>query len=98
MNLYQILIKPLVTEKSTQENATGKYTFVVDSKANKIEITQAIQALYGIKVTKVTVRQTPEKTRIVGRGKVITKRDAVKKATVTVEKGKTLDVYKFSKK
>lgn len=98
MNLYQILIKPVVTEKTTREGERGKHTFVVNDRANKIEIARAIEALYGIKVTGVHTRPTPKKTRLVGRGNLITKRNNVKKATITLEKGKKLDVYKFAKK
>ena len=61
------------------------------------DLTDAIRELYGVKVKSVNVRPTPKKTRIVGRGRTIQKRDAVKKATITLEPGKTIDIYKFSK-
>lgn len=95
MNLYQILVKPVVTEKTAREGEQGKYTFVVNGLANKIEIGKAVEALYGVKVVSVSVRQTPKKTRLIGRGREITKRASAKKATVTLEKGKTLDLAKF---
>lgn len=98
MNLYQILIKPLVTEKTSKESERGQYTFVVSADANKIEIGKAVEMLYGVKVTAVRVRQTPKKVRVIGRGREITKRSAAKKATVTLEKGKTLDFSKFKTK
>ncbi|MFA5842944.1 MAG: 50S ribosomal protein L23 [Candidatus Gracilibacteria bacterium] len=97
MDLSQILLKPVVTEKSTREEAKGKYTFLVNDHATKIDIQNAIKMLYGVKVEKVSVRQVLEKTRLVGRGRVLTKRSAGKKITITLEKGKTLDPYKFKK-
>ena len=51
----------------------------------------------GVKVVDVNVRPTPQKIRVVGRGKEVVKRKAVKKATVTLEPGITLDFYKFKK-
>lgn len=97
MNLYQILIKPIVTEKTSRETEMGKLTFIINKNATKIDIQNAIQTLYGVKVTKVNIRPTPAKKRVVGRGTEITKRANVRKATVTLEKGKTIDIYKFKK-
>ncbi len=96
MDLYHVIQKPILTEKTTHD-AEGRYTFVVHKKATKIDIKNAIRELYGVKVKSVNVRPTPKKTRIVGRGRTIQKRDAVKKATITLEPGKTIDIYKFSK-
>ncbi|MDP2624592.1 MAG: 50S ribosomal protein L23 [Candidatus Peregrinibacteria bacterium] len=96
MELYQVLIKPVVSEKATAEAGQGKYTFVVNKKATKIDIKNAIRMLYGVNATDVTVRPTPKKVRIVRRGQEMVKRKPVKKATVTLEAGKKIDIYKFN--
>ena len=49
-----IIIKPIITEKSTYAQAQGKYTFKVNKKATKIDIKNAVQKLFGVKVTDVT--------------------------------------------
>jgi large subunit ribosomal protein L23 len=95
MQIHQIIIKPIVTEKSATQSEQGKYSFVVNKRATKIDIKNAIKTLYGVDAKSVNITATPKKTRIVGRGREITKRQAVKKATVTLEKGKSIDIYKF---
>ena len=97
MDYTQVLIKPVVTEKTTIEEGNGRYTFVINSKATKIDVKNAILHLYGVKVKQVTVRPTPKKTRLVGRGREIVKRQAVKKASITLAKGEKMDRYKFKK-
>lgn len=97
MNLSQIILKPVVTEKSTREETNGKYTFLVNNNATKIDIQNAIKMLYGVNVKKVSVRPVLKKIRMIGRGKLLTKRSAGKKVTITLEKGKKLDPYKFKK-
>ncbi len=96
MDLHYVILKPVVSEKTTQEEAQGKYTFMVARKATKIDVKNAIKKLYGVNVTDVTMRPIQKKTRIVGRGREIAKRAAGKKATIKVETGKKIDIYKFS--
>lgn len=96
MDIHHVIKKQVLTEKTTRDT-DGRYTFVVDKNATKVDIKNAIKTLYGVNVTSVNVRPTPGKERIVGRGRTIQKRDAVKKATITLEAGKTIDIYKFSK-
>jgi large subunit ribosomal protein L23 len=96
MDLHYVLKKQVLTEKTTRDG-DGRYTFVVDKNATKIDVKNAIRMLYGVNVKSVNVRPTPAKERIVGRGRTIRKRDHTKKATITLEKGQTLDIYKFSK-
>ncbi|KKT75100.1 MAG: 50S ribosomal protein L23 [Candidatus Peregrinibacteria bacterium GW2011_GWA2_44_7] len=97
MNFNHFIIKPVVTEKSSQAWENGKYTFVVSNDANKVAIKNAIREIYGVRVVDVNVRPTPQKVRVVGRGREIVKRKAVKKATITLEPGIKLDFYKFQK-
>ncbi len=97
METTQILLKPVLTEKTSREEAKGLYTFIVACGASKIDIKNAVRTLYGVNAVSVTVRPTPQKVRIVGRGREITKRDRVKKATINCGSGVKLDLYKFTK-
>lgn len=97
MHHTHVLIKPVVTEKTTLEETNGRYTFIVNAEATKVDIKNAIRQLYGVTPKQVTVRPTPQKARVVGRGRTIIKRQAVKKASVTLGKGEKMDLYKFTK-
>lgn len=90
-----ILKKPLVTEKVTALNEKGKYGFIVDVKANKIEIKKAVETMYGVRVERVnTIRYTgKEKTKFT-KSKVLSGRtNAFKKAIVSVAEGEVIDFY-----
>ena len=90
----QILVKPLVTEKTDILNDAGKYVFVVNKKANKIEIGKAVAKMYDVKVKSVNTMIMPGKTKSrntrsgVLRGTV----GGHKKAIVTLQDG---DVIEF---
>ena len=91
-----ILIKPIITEKATADSElNNKYAFVVDNKANKIEIKDAVESAYGVSVTKVrTMNVRPDrKTRYTKTGVVTGKTSAYKKALVQVAEGETIDLY-----
>ena len=98
MDLTKIIVKAVVTEKTTREETEGKYTFLIHSKATKIDVKNAIKELYGVQVIDVTVRPVQKKVRLVGRGRELVKRARGKRATVKLEKGKKIDIYKFSTK
>jgi len=53
MDLKEVIKKPMITEKSTQATALGKYSFWVDKRANKKEIARAVREFFGVKVKKV---------------------------------------------
>ncbi|KKR07788.1 MAG: 50S ribosomal protein L25, large subunit ribosomal protein L23 [Candidatus Peregrinibacteria bacterium GW2011_GWE2_39_6] len=97
MDSYSILIKPVITEKAVKGEAESKYSFIVRNKTNKVVIKKIIEDLYGIKILKVNIHSLPKKTRIVGRGRSISKRPLTKRATITLEKGQKLDIHKFKK-
>ena len=92
MNKYHIIKRPIVTEKSSNAQMQGKYTFIVANEARKIEIAAAVESLYKTKVASVALIKVPLKTRLIGRGKIFTKRQAAKKAIITLEKGKKIDI------
>lgn len=89
--LANILVKPLVSEKSARSESAGVYTFVVKSKATKVDIKKAIKALYGILPAKVRVMNFEGKRKMIGR--VSGKRSDWKKAVVTLPKGKNIDIH-----
>ena len=91
-----ILIKPIITEKATADSELlNRFSFVVDKKANKVEIKKAVEATYGVSVTKVrTINVRPDrKTRFTKTGMITGKTAAVKKAIVQVAEGDTIDLY-----
>ncbi|TPV34175.1 50S ribosomal protein L23 [Paucihalobacter ruber] len=91
-----ILIKPIITEKATASSeANNCYSFEVNTKANKIEIKQAVEAAYGVSVEKVrTINVRPERrTRFTKTGLQHGKTNAVKKAIVQLAEGETIDLY-----
>ena len=94
MDLSNILIAPVVTEKSTSAQAARKYIFRVHLNANKVQIAKAVEAGYGSKVQAVNIIPVGKKVRLAGRGREITKRPAYKKAIVTLEPKQTLDFNK----
>ena len=50
---HDIIIKPIITEKSMEDMAYGKYTFMVDKRSNKSEVKKAVESIFGVKVEKV---------------------------------------------
>ena len=91
----EILKKPLVTEKATAQNESGKYGFVVDRRANKVQIREAVEKMYGVTVEKVRTMnyQGKYKSRYT-KTKVLTGRTtSYKKAIVQVAEGEIIDFY-----
>ncbi len=92
----RILIKPVITEKATNlSEVRNCFTFVVDKRANKIEIKQAVEKAYGVSVDKVrTINVRPDRNSKHTKSGVITgKTNAYKKAIVQVADGDTIDLY-----
>jgi large subunit ribosomal protein L23 len=91
-----ILIKPIITEKATNDSeVNSRFSFVVNNKANKIEIKEAVESAYGVSVEKVrTMNVRPNrKTRFTKTGMVTGKTSAFKKAIVQLTEGETIDLY-----
>ena len=91
-----IIIKPIVTEKMTQlGEKLNRYGFKVQKNANKIEIKQAVEAMYNVTITDVnTLIVAPKvKSRFTKSGVVTGKKAAYKKAVVTVKEGEQIDFY-----
>ena len=96
--MNQILIRPHITEKSAYQGDANKYTFIVHPDANKIQISEAVSGFYNVKVKDVNVMRTTKKTRLIGRGRTMTKRPRYKKAVVTLHKGEKIDVTQVKEK
>lgn len=97
-SLYNCLQKPVITEKSMKGQEDSKYTFVVPAGVNKVEVKQAVEKIYGVKVDSVNAVKIGAKKRMVGRGRFVTKRQAQVKMIVTLKKGASLDVFKIKDK
>ena len=91
MHPYEVLRRPLITEKSTTLQAQGKYAFEVAKEANKPQIKQAVEKAFKVKVTTVNVIMAPGKTRRVGRRQVLT--PSWKKAVVTLKAGDKIEFF-----
>jgi large subunit ribosomal protein L23 len=91
-----ILIKPIVTEKMTaMAERLNRYGFVVDRRANKIQIKVAVESLYNVTVAAVnTLNYSGKvKSRYTKSGVISGKTSAYKKAYVTLQKGDAIDFY-----
>ena len=91
-NPQDIIIRPVITERSMEDMAEGKYTFVVDKKTNKSEIKKAVETIFGVKVEKVTTMNM--KGKVKRQGIYIGKRPDWKKAIVKLtEDSKRIEFF-----
>jgi len=91
-----IIIRPIVTEKVTKESEVlNRFGFVVDKKANKVQIKKAVEATYGVTIVSVnTMNVRPDRTtKYTKSGLISGKTNAIKKAIVQVQEGETIDFY-----
>lgn len=91
MHLYEVLRRPLITEKNTILQAQGKYAFVIASEANKHQVKQAVENAFKVKVTTVNVMTVPGKTRRAGARQV--QSPSWKKAIVTLKPGNKIELF-----
>ena len=91
MEARDILIRPLITEKSTELMAEGKYVFKVAKAANKIEIAKAVAEIFNVKVEKVNTVNVKGKTKRIGR--TYGKRPDYKKAIVKLKAGESIEFF-----
>lgn len=87
---YDVIVKPIITEKATMASENGAVVFEVTKTASKPQIKEAVEALFGVKVKAVNTTITKGKTKRF-RG-MLGKRSDVKKAYVTLEDGNAIDV------
>jgi len=92
MNPYEIIKRPLITEKSTiQKEANNQLSFEVDRKANRVEIRHAVEKIFNVRVVRVRTMQTKGKVKRVGR--TLGKRRDWKKAVVTLARGENIEFF-----
>lgn len=91
LHTYQVIVRPLITEKATILASEQKYAFEVARRANKNQIRDAIQTAFDVRVTKVNTMNVHGKTRRAGRSTSQTR--SWKKAIVTLADGDTIQVF-----
>ena len=91
-----VIIKPFITEKMTAAGEKlNRYGFIVHKKANKLQIKQAVEELYGVTVCSVNTMIRPGKTKVkyTKTGVLQGRTNALKKAIIEIKEGETIDFY-----
>lgn len=93
--LYDVLIRPIVTEKSAyQSTSLGQYVFEVADSATKAQIKEAVEVLFDVAVLRVNVVNIPPKrSRRLRNRRLLIRKPGYKKAVVTLAPGDTIDVF-----
>jgi large subunit ribosomal protein L23 len=92
MNVYQVLKRPILTEKTDLQRDENQYVFEVDRSANKLQIKEAIETVFEVEVVAVNTMVMKPKRRRLGR-KTITTRPAWKRAVVTLAPGERIQDF-----
>ena len=91
MDARDVILRPVVSEKSYALLDEGRYTFVVHPSANKTEIKEAVQSIFGVKVANVnTMNRKGKRKRF---GLTMGQRKNTKRAIVTLAEGETIDIF-----
>ena len=91
-----IIKKPIITEQSMQQARKGIYTFQVATEANKQQIRQGIERLYGVHVENIMTNTVHGKIRRAGKKRAAIKRPDWKKARVQLRSGEKISVFEVS--
>lgn len=91
MEARDILIRPLISERSTDLMTEGKFVFVVDKRANKIQIAAAVEEIFKVNVLAVNTVNVKGKTK--RRGRTVGKTNSYKKAIVKLAEGQTIELF-----
>jgi large subunit ribosomal protein L23 len=91
----EVVVRPVISEKSMDETQRGKYTFAVHEDANKFQIKQAVETLFSVHVTGVNVltSKPKEKRRSTRRGRTRGYTSAWRKAVVTLAAGEKIEFF-----
>lgn len=93
MDFVNTIIKPIITEKTSEMQKDGKYTFKVGNKATKVQIAKMFELMYGTKVQSVRIMVVNKKARLIKNNREFVKRPTHKKAIITIKKGeKPVDI------
>ena len=90
MDIHRVLLKPTITEKSTIQQESGKYTFEVAPRANKVEVKEAVQKSFSVTVLDVNISKLRGKRKRYGPRSV--KQPDTKKAVVTLKQGDRINL------
>jgi large subunit ribosomal protein L23 len=91
--IYEVLRRPLVTEKTSYQNKLNQYSFEVMGSANRTLVKDAVEQLFDVKVVNVNIINTPAKRGRRRNRRLLVRRPGYKKAIVTLEAGQTLSIF-----
>ena len=91
MEARDILIRPLISERSTDLMQEGKFVFIVDKRANKIQIANAVKEIFNVTVENVNTMNYKGKTK--RRGRTVGRTASYKKAIVKLKAGETIEFF-----
>jgi len=91
MNIYDIIVRPLETEKAYVLRDQGKYVFIVHTGANKLQVKQAVEEIYGVNVDRVRTMVMPGKANKTRGRRTVRRRGPWKKAVVTLAAGQRIE-------
>jgi large subunit ribosomal protein L23 len=93
--IYDVLIRPLITEKSSyQSGSLNQYSFVVNGKATKTMVKDAVETLFDVDVVRVNIINAPAKRGRRARSRrLLVRRPGFKKAIITLAEGETLEIF-----
>lgn len=91
MHLYEVLRRPIITEKTSYQAEVGQYTFEVDSRASKLQVKEAVEKAFNVNVGSVNIMNVPGKRRRSGRH--VTHTSPWKKAIVKVAEGQRIELF-----
>jgi large subunit ribosomal protein L23 len=95
LSAHDVIVRPIISEKSMDESGRGKYTFEVHGDASKIQVKEAVEELFKVHVTKVSVLTTKakEKRRGTKRGRISGWTTPWRKAMVTLAAGQKIEFF-----
>ncbi|MBN2389559.1 MAG: 50S ribosomal protein L23 [Anaerolineae bacterium] len=91
MDIYEVIVRPLETEKAYLQRELGQYVFMVNRKANKAQISRAVEEIYDVNVKSVNVMNMPAKVNHIRGRRMVTRRASWKKAIVTLAPGESIE-------
>jgi large subunit ribosomal protein L23 len=92
MYIYEVIKRPIDTEKTRYQAEDGKYAFEVDRRANKHQVKEAVEQIFDVEVLFVNIVNMPAKRGRYGR-RIVTRKPAWKKAIVTLAPGERIDIF-----
>lgn len=91
MKIYDVIKRPLITEKAMRGKELGQYVFAIDVKASKTDVRRAVETLFKVKVDSVHTLRVPGRSKRVGKSQ--TQTSDWKKAVVTLKQGQAIELF-----